>query len=149
MNAVPPVGQPLAGLTVVEVAVGTSVLGLGLAGGVPGMILGDLGAEVVRVTGTTGVPIDADVTWTRPWHRGKRVVATDDAAEIRGLLASADVALVYGPEGLVEARGLGYRDLQAINPSLVFARCRPTQTAAGAVEDYGLLVEARLLSPCA
>jgi crotonobetainyl-CoA:carnitine CoA-transferase CaiB-like acyl-CoA transferase len=48
---------PLAGLSVVEVAVGASDLGLGLAGGVPGMILADLGASVVRVADAT--PIDS------------------------------------------------------------------------------------------
>ena len=35
------------------------------------------------------------------------------------------------------------RDLQAANPALVYARCRPSRTATGAVDDYGLLVEAR------
>ena len=50
---------------------------------------------------------------------------------------------MYGPEALVEGRGLGYRDLQASNPSLVYARCRPSRTSAGSVEDFGLLVEAR------
>ena len=29
------------------------------------------------------------------------------------------------------------------NPGLVYARCRPSRTAAGEVDDYGLLVEAR------
>ena len=42
---------PCAGLSVVEVAVGTSDLGLGLVAGVPGMILADLGASVTRVVG--------------------------------------------------------------------------------------------------
>jgi len=50
---------------------------------------------------------------------------------------------VYGPEALVEGRGLGYRDLRAANPSLVYARCRPSRTSQGRVEDFGLLVEAR------
>ena len=31
----------------------------------------------------------------------------------------------------------------AANPSLVYARCRPSRTSAGTVEDFGLLVEAR------
>ena len=134
---------PCAGLSVVEVVVGTSELGLGLAGGVPGMILADLGADVVRVVGDAPLPIDAGVPWGRPWHRDKRIVATDDADEIRALLADADVALVYGPEALVEGRGLGSRDLAELAPALVYARCRPSSTSAGAVEDYGLLVEAR------
>ena len=56
---------PCAGLSVVELAIGTSDLGLGMAGGVPGMILADLGASVVRVVGTEAVPIDEDLTWRR------------------------------------------------------------------------------------
>ncbi|MFV2177051.1 CoA transferase [Actinomadura sp. LOL_016] len=134
--------RPLAGLTVVEVAAGTTDLGLGAAGGVPGMILADLGARVVRVTGTAAAPIDADVPWGRAWHRDKTVVATDDRDEVFALLRDADAALVYGPEALVEGRGLGYRDLREADPRLVHARCRPTRTAKGTVEDFGLLVEA-------
>ncbi|MFC5753898.1 CaiB/BaiF CoA-transferase family protein [Actinomadura rugatobispora] len=136
-------GTPLAGLTVVEVAAGTSDLGLGLAGGVPGMLLADLGADVVRVVGTRPAPLDAGVPWGRAWHRDKRVVATDDRDEVSALLSEADAALVYGPEALVEGRGLGYRDLREGSPGLVYARCRPSRTAAGTVEDHGLLVEAR------
>jgi crotonobetainyl-CoA:carnitine CoA-transferase CaiB-like acyl-CoA transferase len=137
------VSAPLAGLSVVEVAVGTSDLGLGLAGGVPGMLLADLGASVVRVVSPAAMPIDEEVTWRRAWHRDKRLVASHDPGEVFALLRDADVALVYGPEALVEGRGLGYRDLQASNPSLVYARCRPSRTSAGSVADFGLLVEAR------
>ena len=133
---------PCAGLSVVELAVGTSDLGLGMAGGVPGMILADLGASVVRVVGTEAVPIDEDVTWRRVWHRDKQIVTTDDRDEVHALLRDADIALVYGSEALVEARGLGFRDLQAVNPTLVYARCRPSRTAKGTVDDFGLLVEA-------
>ena len=133
--------EPLAGLSVVEVAVGTSELGLGLAGGVPGMILADLGASVVRVAGA--MPIDSGLPWGLAWHRDKHVVATDDRDEVFRLLRDADVALVYGPEELVEGRNLGYRDLRAANPSLVYARCRPSRTSAGVAADFGLLVEAR------
>ena len=74
--------RPCVGLSVVEVAVGTSDLGLGLAGGVPGMILADLGASVVRIVGTERAPIDAGVTWSRVWHRDKHVVATDDRDDV-------------------------------------------------------------------
>jgi len=132
--------RPCAGLSVVELAVGVSDLGLGLAGGLPGMLLAGLGAEVVRIVGTAPPPIDAAVPWGEVWHRDKRVVATDDRDEVLGLLRAADVALVYGPESLVEGRGLGHRDLA--RPSLVYARCRPSRTAKGTVEDFGLLVEA-------
>jgi crotonobetainyl-CoA:carnitine CoA-transferase CaiB-like acyl-CoA transferase len=133
---------PCDGLSVVEIVVGTSELGLGLAGGAPGMLLADLGASVTRVVGLTAMQIDEDVPWGRAWNRDKRVVATDDRDEIFALLRTADVALVYGPEALVEGRGLGYLDLRSVNPSLVYARCRPSRTGKGSVEDYGLLVEA-------
>jgi crotonobetainyl-CoA:carnitine CoA-transferase CaiB-like acyl-CoA transferase len=137
------VNGPCAGLSVVELAVGTSELGLGLAAGVPGMMLADLGASVIRIVGASPVPIDERIEWGRAWHRDKTVLATDDPVRIRSLMAAADVALVLGAEALVEGRGLGYRDLRAVNPGLVYARCRPSRTAAGSVEDYGLLVEAR------
>jgi len=136
------IGRPCAGLSVVEVAVGTSDLGLGLAGGVPGMILADLGATVVRIVGTQPAPIDAGVTWSRVWHRDKQIVVTNERDDVVARLRDADVALVYGPEALVEDRGLGSRDLQTVNPTLVYARCRPSRTAKGTVDDYGLLVDA-------
>ncbi|HEV2244864.1 MAG TPA: CoA transferase [Streptosporangiaceae bacterium] len=132
---------PLAGLSVVEVAAGTSDLGLGLAGGVPGMILADLGASVVRVAGA--LPIDSGLPWGLAWHRDKHVIATSDRDEVFALLRDSDVALVYGPEELVEGRSLGYRDLRSANPSLVYARCRPSRSSGGTVADFGLLVEAR------
>ena len=135
--------RPCEGLVVVEVAIGVSDLGLGLAGGVPGMLLADLGASVTRVVGTEPVGIDRGLSWTRAWHRDKQIVATDDAIKVGELLAGADVALVYGPERLVESRGLGHHDVCAAHPGLVYARCRPSLTSSGTVDDYGLLVEAR------
>ena len=135
--------QPCAGLSVVEVAVGVSDLGLGLAGGVPGMILAHLGARVRRVVGSAAPGIDRGVPWGHAWHRDKETVVCDDSGEILRLLEGADVALVYGPEARVESRGLGYVDLKDANPALVYARCRPSRTSTGAVDDFGLLVEAR------
>jgi crotonobetainyl-CoA:carnitine CoA-transferase CaiB-like acyl-CoA transferase len=135
--------QPCAGLSVVEVAVGVSDLGLGLAGGVPGMVLAHLGARVRRVVGRASPGIDAGVPWGHAWHRDKETVVCDDAGETFRLLQGADVALVYGPEARVESRGLGYVDLKDANPSLVYARCRPSRTSTGVVDDFGLLVEAR------
>lgn len=134
---------PLAGVTVAELAIGVSDLGVGLAGGLPGMLLGQLGADVTRITARSAERIDQGVPWGQVWHRDKRIVRTDDAGEARAVLEGADVVLAYGPEDLVEARGLGYRDVVAANPRVVYARCRPSRTGSGTVEDYGLLVEAR------
>ena len=89
-------------------------------------------------------PSTPDVTWGRAWHRDKQLVATDDAGEVRALLAATPTwRWSTGPTTLVEGRGLGYRDLRAANPALVYARCRPSRNATGTVEDFGLLVEAR------
>ena len=136
--------KPLEGLTVAELAVGVSDLGLGLAGGLPGMLLAGLGASVTRITASGGAPeIDAGVPWGHVWHRDKTLVTTDDPARARQLLHAADVVLAYGPEALVESRGLGYRDVAAVNRAVVYARCRPSRADNGTVEDYSLLVEAR------
>src|SRR3954447_20573446 len=107
------------------------------------MLLADLGATVTRVVGTESVGIDRDLTWPHVWHRNKTVVRTDDAAPVRDLLREADVALVYGPQDLVEARGLGAVGALAAHPGLVHVRCAPSRTSRGTVPDYGLLVEAR------
>jgi crotonobetainyl-CoA:carnitine CoA-transferase CaiB-like acyl-CoA transferase len=88
---------PCDGLTVVELAVGTSDLGLGLAGGLPGMILSDLGASVTRVVSSTPMPIDSGVPWGRAWHRDKRLIKTDDPAQAFEAAENADVVLAYGP----------------------------------------------------
>lgn len=136
-------GLPCLGLRVVEVAVGCSDVGLGLAGGVPGMILGDFGATVTRIVGSTSVGIDDELPWRRAWHRDKELVRTDDRDEVLAFLEAADVALVYGTERLVEGRGLGFTEIQSRNPGIVYGRCRPSRTAEGTIDDFGLLVEAR------
>jgi crotonobetainyl-CoA:carnitine CoA-transferase CaiB-like acyl-CoA transferase len=136
-------GSPCAGLQVVELAVGVSALGLGLAGALPGRLLSDLGAAVTRIEGAAEAPIDRDVPWSRPWHRDKKLIRTDDAARAFELLKDADVVLAYGPEDRVEGRGLGYADLRVANPAQIYARCRPSVTGSGQVDDYALLVEAR------
>ena len=102
---------PCEGLSVVELARGTSDLGLGLAGGVPGMVLAELGATVVRVVDDRPGTIDDHVAWGRVWHRHKQIVTTDDPAQIRELLRTADVALAYGAEAIVEGQGLGFHDV--------------------------------------
>jgi crotonobetainyl-CoA:carnitine CoA-transferase CaiB-like acyl-CoA transferase len=137
------VTQPCAGLRVVEVVAGTSELGLGLAGAVPGMLLAELGADVTRVVSAAPVGIDVGLQWGRVWNRRKRIVSVNSADEIRTLTASADVVLLYGTEALVEGRGLGAADLCAANPRLIAVRCRPSDVNGSTVEDYALLVEAR------
>jgi crotonobetainyl-CoA:carnitine CoA-transferase CaiB-like acyl-CoA transferase len=107
------------------------------------MLLAELGADVTRVVAGAPVGIDAGLQWGRVWNRAKRVVTAESADEIRAEIANADVVLLYGPDVLVEARGLGADELCAANPNLIAVRCRPSDVNGSTVEDYALLVEAR------
>lgn len=138
--------MPLAGLRVVEVALGTTTVGLGMAASVPGMLLRDFGAEVIRVQSARRATLDAGVELERVWSREKRVVEVDDAAAadtVTRLASDADVLLVCGAESLVERRGLGYETLHRVNARLIYARVRPTVHARGGLPDLELLVAAR------
>jgi crotonobetainyl-CoA:carnitine CoA-transferase CaiB-like acyl-CoA transferase len=107
----------LEGLRVVEVALGASDLGLGLAGGMPGRLLADLGADVTRVVDDSP---QHPVPWGRVWHRGKAVVTGDPAEHVAG----ADVVLIYGDHDV------------ATTPEQVVVRCDTE-------DGYTFLVEAR------
>jgi crotonobetainyl-CoA:carnitine CoA-transferase CaiB-like acyl-CoA transferase len=118
---------PLAGIVVVE-------LGHSVAAPYAGMILADLGAEVIKVEN----PEKGDHArgWGPPWwhgtasayqalNRNKRGVAVDlgdanEAARLRALiLARADVVLQNLRAGVAERYGLGADQLRADKPSLI------------------------------
>jgi alpha-methylacyl-CoA racemase len=118
-----------------------------------GMILADLGADVVRVRRPDpGERSDGD---KRPlqmpaedvdlMHRGKRVVDLDVKSEpdvLLELAAKADVLLDCFRPGTCERLGIGPDDCAAVNPRLIFARitgwgqagplARPTTAATNA-----------------
>lgn len=115
------------------------------------MLLGDLGASVVRLTDREA-PIDRDLTWTRAWRRNKVVIELGAAAAgatagaalgeaVHEHLADADVVFLYGPHAEIEQRGLGVEELRAAFPRLVVVRCEPSVIAGGVLDD-ALLVEA-------
>jgi crotonobetainyl-CoA:carnitine CoA-transferase CaiB-like acyl-CoA transferase len=140
----------LSGITVVEVALGVTQVGAGLASSLPGALLRDLGAEVVRVCSARRPSLDAGVEQARAWDWGKQIVEVDDegdpagaAARVAELAAGADVLLLAGPEEFLERRGLGYPELSRANPALVVVRLRPCVTARGALGDFELLLAAR------
>jgi len=119
MSEPSPGDGPLAGLSVVELA------GIGPAP-FAGMLLADLGAEVLRVDrpGPSRYPGD-------PRHdllnRGKRSAVVDlarpGAAElVRTLAARADVLLEGFRPGVAERLGVGPADCRAGNPRLVYGR---------------------------
>src|ERR1039457_120689 len=109
---------PLTGLRVVELA------GLGP---VPhaAMVLGDLGADVVRVERPTA--FDPAGGGNDYMLRSRRSVAADlktgDGRElVLRLLAKADVLLEGYRPGVAERLGLGPQDCQAVNPALGYGR---------------------------
>jgi len=110
---------PLAGVRVVELA------GIG-PGPFCGMLLADLGAEVIRVDRPGGppspVPLDKDVT-----SRGKRRVVVDlkhprGAAVVLGLAAASDALIEGYRPGVAERLGVGPADCWSRNPRLVYGR---------------------------
>ena len=110
---------PLTGVRVVELA------GIG-PGPFCGMLLADLGAEVIQVDRPGGsrsaVPRRTDVT-----SRGKRRIVVDlkhpRGAEVVLRLAAASDALIEGYRpGVTERLGVGPADCLARNPALVYGR---------------------------
>jgi alpha-methylacyl-CoA racemase len=112
---------PLRGVRVLEFA------GLG-PGPFCGMLLADLGADVVRVDrrGSRGGLIGA-LGGPSLLDRGKRSIALDlkdgaDLAVVRALAARADVLLEGFRPGVMERLGLGPDQLLAAHPALVYGR---------------------------
>ncbi len=114
-------GGPLAGIRVLEFA------GLG-PGPFCGMLLADLGADVVRIDrrGRRGGLVGA-LGGTSLLDRGKRSIALDlkvptDLAVVRALVARADVLLEGFRPGVMERLGLGPDEVLAAHPALVYGR---------------------------
>ena len=142
---------PLSDLVVIE-------MGSLIAGPFAGQILGDFGAEVIKIEDPkTGDPTRQ---WGRslpkghsPWWpvigRNKKSVGLNlrapEGQEIaRSLIAGADVLIENFRPGAMEKWGLGYEALSALNPRLIMARVSgfgqtgPYATRPG----YGLIGEA-------
>jgi crotonobetainyl-CoA:carnitine CoA-transferase CaiB-like acyl-CoA transferase len=137
---------PLSGVQVVEVAIGTSAVGSGLAVSLPGSLLRDLGAEVARVESAVPSTLDAGIEFARAWNRGKEVTRVDadrEAATVKALAKTADILILNGSETRLERQGISYPELSRANPGLITARIRPSVTDQGPVGDHELLVAAR------
>lgn len=111
---------PLGGLRIVELA------GIG-PGPHAAMILGDLGADVVRID--RDVPGGLDLLDGKPDHmlRNRRSLAADlknsaDRKIVLRLIQAADVLIEGFRPGVAERLGLGPDVCSAINPRLVYAR---------------------------
>lgn len=120
---------PLAGLRVVELA-------HVMAGPVGGLMLADMGAQVIKIEKlpggddtrrTTPPAINGESASFMILNRNKRGVAVDLKAEagkefVRRLIGQADVVIENYRPGTMEKMGLGYDALQALNPGLVYCK---------------------------
>ena len=113
--------HPLAGVVVLD-------LGLALAGPFASSVLSDLGADVIKV----------NAPWDQWWldtaigqmaNRGKRSVCLDlqtpeGLAALHRMVAQADVVTHNMRWGVAERLGVGYEDLRAVNPRIVYCQSR-------------------------
>jgi len=122
-----PAHLPLSGVRVIEVA-------QIMAGPVCGLMLADLGAEIIKVEKFPGG--DDARHYQKPGdpamppsfcmiNRGKRSIALDlrrDAGQavLKRMVAQADVLTENFRMGVMDRMGLGYEDLRHINPALVY-----------------------------
>ncbi len=143
---------PLTGINVVEI---TSIY----SGPLAGLLLAELGANVIKVESPSkpdlirnqgGSPHGVSPVFYA-LNRGKRFVSLDATSEegrtlLVDLVSKADVFLHNIRPGKPEAIGLGYDELAAINPRLVYAAISGLGThgtdASQPVYDY--VVQARI-----
>ena len=121
---------PLAGLKVIELA-------RILAGPWAGQTLSDLGAEVIKVESPQGddtrnwgppfIERDGDVSaaYFHSCNRGKSSVTVDfrtseGQAHLKELVAGADILIENFKKGGLAKYGLGYADLHALTPRLIY-----------------------------
>lgn len=124
-------------------------LGSLIAGPFAGQLLGDYGAEVIKVEPPGGDPMrrwgvvhEGEGLWWTSIARNKRSVVLDLRTEdgrtaARRLACSADIVIENFRPGQLEQWGLGYDDLAAENPGLVlvhvsgYGRTGPRAAEAG------------------
>ncbi|WP_428483751.1 CaiB/BaiF CoA transferase family protein [Rhodopila sp.] len=118
---------PLDGIKVIEV-------GQALAGPLAGVILADMGADVIKVEKPDGGDdarlwgppfVDGDSVSFHSNNRGKRSVTLDikdaaDVAKLKLLAADADILIQNLRPGIVDELGIGPDALMAVNPRLVY-----------------------------
>ncbi|WP_417513500.1 CaiB/BaiF CoA transferase family protein [Minwuia sp.] len=113
---------PLSGIKVVELA------GIG-PGPMGGMLLGDLGADVVRIDRQTAADLGID-RGSAKWdllNRSKRSVAAnlkmaEGVETVLSLVEKADILIEGMRPGVTERLGLGPDECWARNPKLVYGR---------------------------
>jgi crotonobetainyl-CoA:carnitine CoA-transferase CaiB-like acyl-CoA transferase len=118
-----PLGEPLASIRVVE-------QGTFITGPCTGMMLADLGADVIKVESPSGDPYRSYQGGQfsphfQAYNRNKRSVVLDLGAEgdrtlFQNLIRDADVYIQNFRPGTAERLGAGAEDLSKLNPRLVY-----------------------------
>ena len=118
---------PLAGIKVIEV-------GQALAGPLAGMILADMGAEVIKVEKPDGGDdarlwgppfVDGDALFFHATNRNKQSVTLDiknpaDVEKLKQLVRGADILLQNLRPGIVDEAGIGASVMTEVNPRLIY-----------------------------
>jgi crotonobetainyl-CoA:carnitine CoA-transferase CaiB-like acyl-CoA transferase len=119
--------SPLEGLRVLDASTV-------IAGPTIGMLMGDFGADVIKVEHprgdvlrATGYQKDGVGLWFKMANRNKRCVTLNLGADkgqniFKQLIRTTDVLIENFRTGTMEKWGLGWEDLKAINPRLVMIR---------------------------
>ena len=89
-----------------------------------GMLLADQGARVIKVERPGGDPARSEPAFAT-WNRGKRSIVLDlktanGQESARQLAADADVLIENFRPGVAERLGIGYQELAASNPQLIY-----------------------------
>lgn len=119
---------PLTGITVVDVCHAA-------VGPVAAMWLGQLGADVIKIESPSGDTLrnllpemNGVTTYYTMANLNKRNLVLDlkdpkDAKIAQDLAVSADVFVENRRPGTMDRRGLGYAELSALNPRLIYGSC--------------------------
>jgi crotonobetainyl-CoA:carnitine CoA-transferase CaiB-like acyl-CoA transferase len=147
---------PLDGIKVIEI-------GQALAGPLAGVILADMGADVIKVEKPEGGDdarlwgppfVDGDSVSFHTNNRGKRSItldikSADDVNKLKALARHADILIQNLRPGIVDDCGIGPDALMAVNPRLIycsiwaFGYTGPLQLAPGfdpLLQCYGAVV---------
>lgn len=120
-----PASGPLVGVKVVDFC-------NFIAGSYGAMLLGDLGAEVIKVEPLTGDPartwgpfLAGESRFFQGWNRSKRSLAVDLTTEegqqiVHQLLARADVVIENFRPGITEKLKIDYATARRLNPSIIY-----------------------------
>jgi len=133
--------RPLSGLKVLD-------FGHTIMGPCAGLLLADLGADVIKVE-----PKDGDATRRLPgfaagffatYNRNKRSIAIDlkcgeGQAALQRLAATADVLVENFAPGTIDRLGCGWAELEKVNPRLIYLSLKGY--LAGPYENRGALDE--------